>query len=427
MSCFAGCSAAWSAFVCAAIASLQAAELEAVASMRVLPELVDLRHRIHQHPELSNRERETAALVAKHLRALDLDVRTGIAHHGVVALVRGARPGPIVAVRADMDALPVTEQTDLPFKSTVRARISTARRSASRTPAATTFTRSSASASASVLAGMRDQLAGTVMLIFQPAEEGPPAGEEGGATMMLAEGLFAETRPEAIFALHASPLLPIGQVGFTPGPAFASSDKFSVTAAREAVSRRLSAPGRRYGRARGAGDPRAADDPLALGRPDRAGRRQRRHRARRRALQHHSGGRVPRGDRARLRPRRAGHRRGAHARDTRRAHQRGRGHLRTRAMRGRIPTSTTTHRSRAGRARASRARSARRRSSTCRARWARRTSPGSRRRSPASTSGSASSSRARPPADCTRRLPRRRRRHRGRCRGDHRPRARLPE
>ena len=188
----------------------------------------EVRHQVHQNPELSNREHETAALVAEHLRDLGLDeVRTGIAHTGVVGILRGGRPGPVVAVRADMDALPVTEATGLPFASTKR----------------TTYGGQEVGVmhacghdihvavglgTAAALAEMRDQLPGTVMFVFQPAEEGAPPGENGGAPMMLEEGLFDQLEPDAMFALHTLPSLEVGQIGFTPGPAMAAADRWTA-------------------------------------------------------------------------------------------------------------------------------------------------------------------------------------------------------
>jgi len=204
-----------------------AGELDAPIE-QALPQLIELRHDIHQHPELSNRETRTSALVAKQMRALGLDVRTGIAHTGVIAIVHGGQPGPVVAVRADMDALPVTEDTDLPFRSTVRTQLDGQEVGVAHACGHDVHT-TVAVGVATVLAGMRKELPGTVMMIFQPAEEGVPKGEEGGAKMMLAEGLFAQTRPDAIFGLHTGPELPIGQVGFGSGSVYASSDRIRVT------------------------------------------------------------------------------------------------------------------------------------------------------------------------------------------------------
>lgn len=191
---------------------------------RLAPGIIEIRHRLHQNPELSNRETQTAKLVADHLRKLGLDVKTGVAKTGVLATLRGGRPGPRIAVRADMDALPVTEETDFPFRSTKRDTFMGQDVGVAHACGHDVHT-SSLLGVASVLAAVRDQLPGTIQFIFQPAEEGPPAGERGGAELMLAEGAFAE-KPEAVFALHSFPDLPVGQIGFNPGPTMAAVDQF---------------------------------------------------------------------------------------------------------------------------------------------------------------------------------------------------------
>jgi len=192
------------------------------------PAITAIRHRIHQNPELSNRETETAALVAAHLRELGLEVRTGIAHTGVIGVLRGGRPGPVVAVRADMDALPVTEDTPFPFKSTKRVSWQGAEVGVSHACGHDIHT-SVQLGLATVLAGMRAELPGTVVFIFQPAEEGAPPGEEGGAALMLKEGAFADPRPEAVFGLHVSAALPVGQITYSIGPALSAADIFRAT------------------------------------------------------------------------------------------------------------------------------------------------------------------------------------------------------
>ena len=195
---------------------------------RVSPQLVEVRHRLHQNPELSNREAQTAELVAAHLRALGLEPRTGIGKHGVVALLQGGRPGPLIAVRADMDALPVVEQTDLPFASTKKDTFLGQEVGVAHACGHDVHT-SVLLGTASVLTAMKKDLAGSVLFIFQPAEEGPPAGERGGADLMLAEGAFAQGKPVAVFALHSFPDLQVGQVGFNPGPTMAAVDQFRIT------------------------------------------------------------------------------------------------------------------------------------------------------------------------------------------------------
>ncbi len=204
-----------------------AAGIEAAVD-RLVPEIVEQRHRIHEHPELGNREVETAKLVADHLQALGFDeVRTEISHTGVVGVLRGGKPGPIVAVRADMDALPVTERTDLPFKSTVRTTYLDQEVGVMHACGHDIHT-SVELGVAAVLSSLRDELPGTVKFIFQPAEEGPPPGEEGGAELMVADGVLGDPAPEAIFGLHSTPELDVGSVGYTPGPALAAVDHFYI-------------------------------------------------------------------------------------------------------------------------------------------------------------------------------------------------------
>jgi amidohydrolase len=196
---------------------------------RFAPAAIEQRHHIHANPELGNREVETARLVAAHLRSLGFDeVRTGIARTGVVGVLRGGRPGPVVAVRADMDALPVTEATDLPFKSTVRSTYAGQEVGVSHACGHDVHTAIQLGV-ASVLASLRAELPGTVLFVFQPAEEGPPPGEEGGAELMLEENVFASPRPSAIFGLHTSAEMAVGTVGYTPGPALAAIDQFWIT------------------------------------------------------------------------------------------------------------------------------------------------------------------------------------------------------
>ena len=197
------------------------------AAQQLQSKVVEWRRDFHQHPELSNREQRTAAKVAEHLRKLGLQPRIGIAHHGVVAIITGGKPGPKIALRADMDALPVTEQTGLPFasKATASYRGETVGvMHACGHDAHTGILMGVAEA----LVAMKDELPGEVMLIFQPAEEGPPAGEQGGASMMLAEGLFKDFKPEAVFGLHVFSSVPVGKIAVRQGPLMAASDSFSI-------------------------------------------------------------------------------------------------------------------------------------------------------------------------------------------------------
>jgi amidohydrolase len=194
---------------------------------RVEAPIVEIRHHIHQNPELSNREEKTAALVADYLRKLGLDVNTGIAKHGVVALLKGGRQGPVVAVRADIDALPVTEQTDLPFASKVRAMYQGQEVGVMHACGHDVHTAVQLGVAA-VLTALKAELPGTVKFIFQPAEEGAPPGEEGGASLMVKEGALENPRPQAIFGLHAFSEMAVGEIGYSEGPALSAADTWEV-------------------------------------------------------------------------------------------------------------------------------------------------------------------------------------------------------
>lgn len=197
------------------------------AARALEPRVIEWRRDIHQHPELGNREFRTAALVAGHLESLGLEVRTGIAHTGVAALLTGGRPGPLVALRADMDALPVTERTGLPFASRVTTEFEGQQTGVMHACGHDAHT-AILMGVAELLAGMRDELPGSVLFIFQPAEEGPPAGEEGGAELMLKEGLFEWQRPGAVFGLHVISGITAGRIGYRSGPAMAAADQFRI-------------------------------------------------------------------------------------------------------------------------------------------------------------------------------------------------------
>ncbi len=193
----------------------------------VTPALVEIRHTLHQHPELSNREEQTAALVADYLRKLGLEVQTGVAKHGVVALLKGGRPGPVVAVRADIDALPVTEETNLPFASKVRTTYLGQDVGVMHACGHDIHTAVQLGV-ASVLTALKAELPGTVKFIFQPAEEGPPPGEAGGASLMVKEGVLQNPRPQAIFGLHAFSEMAVGDIGYSEGPALSAADTWEV-------------------------------------------------------------------------------------------------------------------------------------------------------------------------------------------------------
>jgi amidohydrolase len=198
------------------------------SAARVEDKVIAWRRDIHEHPELSNREVRTAALVAEHLRALGFDeVRTEVGHTGVIGILKGGLPGPAVALRADMDALPVREMVDLPFASRVRTTYGGREVSVMHACGHDAHT-AILMGTAEVLAGMRAQIPGTVRFIFQPAEEGPPEGEEGGASLLIKEGALAgPDAPGAIFGLHVAPA-PAGVVSGRSGSIMAASDSFFI-------------------------------------------------------------------------------------------------------------------------------------------------------------------------------------------------------
>ena len=197
------------------------------AAEAVLPKVVTWRRDLHAHPELGNREFETSKKIAAHLTALGLEVRTGVAKTGVVGILRGGRPGPVVALRSDMDALPVVEETGLPFASTVKAEYN-GREVGVMHACGHDFHMSMLMGAAEVLAGMKADLPGTVVFIFQPAEEGAPAGEEGGADVRVREGVLDNPKVDAIFGLHVFPKA-LGSIEYRPRGIMAASDTFSIT------------------------------------------------------------------------------------------------------------------------------------------------------------------------------------------------------
>ena len=198
------------------------------ASKKVESKVIECRRDIHQHPELGNRETRTSKLIADRLRELGIEVKTPVAHTGVIGILRGGKPGRVVALRADMDALPVVEQVDVPFKSTVR----------------TTFNGHDVGVMhacghdahvaillgvAEVLAGIREEIPGTVKFLFQPAEEGAPEGEEGGAKLMVKEGALDNPKVDAVFGLHVTSRYPVGELAYRPGSMMAAVDSFKIT------------------------------------------------------------------------------------------------------------------------------------------------------------------------------------------------------
>ena len=212
--------------VATAMAEISPAQIDGAAGT-IAPKVITWRRDIHQHPELSNREVRTSKLVADHLKKLGLEVRTGIAHTGVAAVLKGGKPGPVIALRADMDALPVSEQVDVPFKSTVTTEYLGKKVGVMHACGHDAHV-ANLMGVAEMLVAMRKDLPGTVLFIFQPAEEGAPEGEQGGASLMLEEGLFNQPKPEAVFGLHVSSSLNSGFIGYRSGPFMAASDSFRI-------------------------------------------------------------------------------------------------------------------------------------------------------------------------------------------------------
>ena len=185
------------------------------------------RRDFHQNPELSNRETRTAKIIAAHLTALGLEVRTGIAKTGVVGILKGGKTGPVVALRADIDALPVTERTDVPFKSTLRTTFNGVETGVMHACGHDCHA-AILMGTAEVLSQVKNDLAGTVVFIFQPAEEGAPKGETGGAGDMIKEGVLDNPKVETIFGLHMAAQLPVGSISYRSGGLQASSDRFTI-------------------------------------------------------------------------------------------------------------------------------------------------------------------------------------------------------
>jgi amidohydrolase len=213
------------ALAAAAASSTPDAAIQAAAD-KLVPALVATRRDLHAHPELSNREQRTGKLVAERLRGLGIEVRYPVAHTGVVGVLRGGRPGRTVALRADMDALPIQEQGDAPYRS--------------QNPGVMHACGHDAHTSillgvAELLSGLRAQLPGTVVFLFQPAEEGAPVGETGGAPLMVQEGALDQPKVDGVFGLHVGGWFDAGQVGWTDGALFASSDSFSIEVAGKTV------------------------------------------------------------------------------------------------------------------------------------------------------------------------------------------------
>jgi amidohydrolase len=197
------------------------------AADKIEAKVLEWRRDFHANPELGNRETRTAGIVARHLQSLGMEVKTGVATTGVVAVLKGAKPGPVVALRADMDALPVTERGNLPFKSTVTTQYAGQEVGVMHACGHDSHT-AILMGVAEVLAGMKADLKGTVKFIFQPAEEGAPAGEEGGAEVMVREGVLDNPKVDVIFGLHIWAQTEVGQITYKPGGMMAGSTSFKI-------------------------------------------------------------------------------------------------------------------------------------------------------------------------------------------------------
>lgn len=202
------------------------AQIPDKAYQKIESKVIEWRHDIHQHPELSNREFRTAKKVAQHLQSLGLEVETGVAHTGVIGLLKGKKPGKVVALRADMDALPVEERNDLPYRSKETGEFMG--KTVPVMHACGHDTHVAILMGVAEVLSQNNDFAGSVKFIFQPAEEGPPPGETGAAKMMVEQGVLKNPDVDAIFGLHISSGTPVGQINYKPGGTMAASQRFVI-------------------------------------------------------------------------------------------------------------------------------------------------------------------------------------------------------
>ena len=215
------------AIFCFSLSAQTAHPQTAKAAAAIEGKVIEWRHHLHENPELSNREFETAKYVEKHLRGLGMEVKTGVAYTGVVGILKGGKPGGVIALRADMDALPVREIVDLPYASKVETTylgkdVGVMHACGHDTHVAMLM------GAAEILSARKEEIEGTVVFIFQPAEEGPPKEEGGGAKMMVEEGVLSDYGVEVAFGIHINSQTPVGQVNYKPGGAMAASNPFSI-------------------------------------------------------------------------------------------------------------------------------------------------------------------------------------------------------
>ncbi len=197
------------------------------AADKIEKKVIDWRRDIHEHPELGNKETRTASLIAKHLQSLGIEVKTGVAHTGVVGILKGSKPGPVVALRADMDGLPVTERTPVPFASKVKTQYNGQEVGVMHACGHDTHV-AMLMGVAEILSSIKNDLSGTVKFIFQPAEEGVPPNEEGGAEMMVKEGVLENPKVDAIFGLHINSQTEVGKITYRPGGIYASVNDLKI-------------------------------------------------------------------------------------------------------------------------------------------------------------------------------------------------------
>ena len=198
------------------------------AVSKIEPKCIAWRRQLHQNPELGNREFKTAKLIAEHLRSLGLEVKEGVAHTGVVGVLRGSKPGPVIGLRADMDALPVTERVNLPFASKAKSEYNGQQVGVMHACGHDTHVAMLMS-TAEILAGMKNELNGTVKFVFQPAEEGAPKGEEGGAELMIKEGVMDNPKVDVMFGVHINAQTEVGKITYRPGGFYASVNDMKIT------------------------------------------------------------------------------------------------------------------------------------------------------------------------------------------------------
>ena len=195
---------------------------------KIESKVIAWRRDFHEHPELGNNEFRTSGIIAKHLQSLGIEVKTGVAKTGVVGILKGAKPGPVIALRADMDGLPVTERTPVPFASKVRAQYNGQEVGVMHACGHDSHV-AILMGVAEILASMKNDLAGTVKFIFQPAEEGAPAGEEGGAELMVKEGVLENPKVDVIFGLHINSQTEVGKITYRPGGTMAGVNDMKIT------------------------------------------------------------------------------------------------------------------------------------------------------------------------------------------------------